>query len=64
MNDKALDPNLSKLEVVKAYWPNHSIETHIMSQNPIELMDIQLEIVSLGDPLTNRPKSADPALAG
>tara|TARA_Y100000816_G_scaffold184308_1_gene133595 strand:- start:206 stop:1270 length:1065 start_codon:yes stop_codon:yes gene_type:complete len=38
MNDKALDPNLSKLEVVKAYWPSHSIETHIMSKNPIELL--------------------------
>lgn len=38
MNDKALNPNLSKLEVVKAYWPNHSIETHIMSKNPEELL--------------------------
>ena len=39
MNEKALDPNLSKLEVVKAYWPNHSIETHIMSENPIKLIN-------------------------
>tara|TARA_B100000963_G_scaffold358244_1_gene382421 strand:+ start:668 stop:1732 length:1065 start_codon:yes stop_codon:yes gene_type:complete len=38
MNKNALDPNLSKLEVVKAYWPNHSIETHIMSKNPITLL--------------------------
>ena len=39
MNDDALNPNLSKLEVVKAYWPNHSIETHIMSKNPLPLIN-------------------------
>ena len=38
MNEKAADTKLSKLEVVKAYWPNHSIETHIMSKNPIVLL--------------------------
>ena len=39
MNNQALNPNLSKLEVVKAYWPNHSIETHIMSKNPLPLIN-------------------------
>ncbi len=39
MNVDALDPNLSKLEVVKAYWPNHSIETHVMSKNPLGLIN-------------------------
>ena len=47
MNEKASDPNLSKLEVVKAYWPNHSIETHIMSKNPIELL--KENIISFSD---------------
>ena len=31
MNKDALDTNLSKLEIVKAYWPKHKIETHINS---------------------------------
>ena len=39
MNKDAPNPNLSKLEVVKAYWPNHLIETHIMSNDPIKLLD-------------------------
>ncbi len=39
MNENALDTNLSKLEVVKAYWPNHSIETHIMSKKPFDLIN-------------------------
>ena len=39
MNKNALDTNLSKLEVVKAYWPNHSIETHIMSKTPLALIN-------------------------
>jgi len=34
-----LNPNLSRLEVVRAYWPNHSIETHIMSKNPLSLIN-------------------------
>ena len=38
MNNEASDPNLSKLELVKAYWPNHSIETHIMSKKPLALI--------------------------
>jgi len=39
MNEDSLNPNLSKLEVVRAYWPNHSIETHIMSKNPLPLIN-------------------------
>ncbi len=39
MNKDALNPNLSRLEVVRAYWPNHSIETHIMSKNPLSLIN-------------------------
>ena len=39
MNEDAADPNLSKLEVVKAYWPAHSVETHIMSKDPLNLIN-------------------------
>ena len=39
MNENALDTNLSKLEVVKACWPNHQINTHIMSKDPIKLLE-------------------------
>ena len=39
MNRSALDTNLSKLEVVRAYWPNHKIETHIMSNDPVNLIN-------------------------
>jgi pentose-5-phosphate-3-epimerase len=39
MNQNALDPKLSKVEVVKAYWPNHQIHTHIMSTNPLNCLD-------------------------
>ncbi len=39
MNQAALDTKLSKLEVVKAYWPNHEIHTHIMSTNPLNCLD-------------------------
>ena len=39
MNQNALDTKLSKLEVVKAYWPNHQIHTHIMSKHPLNCLD-------------------------
>ena len=39
MNPNAPDTNLSKLEVVKAYWPNHQIHTHIMSEHPLKCLD-------------------------
>ena len=38
MNQNALDTKLSKLEVVKAYWPNHQIHTHIMSKRPLNCL--------------------------
>ena len=46
MNDNAADPNLSKLELVKAYWPRHEINTHIMSKNPLKLLDGNIIIFS------------------
>ena len=39
MNVNALDTNLSRLELVKAYWPKHNIETHIMSKDPLKVLD-------------------------
>jgi len=39
MNKNALDAKLSKLEVVKAYWPDHKINTHIMSNHPLQILD-------------------------
>ena len=39
MNESASNPNLSKLEVVKAYWPKHIIDTHIMSKNPLNIIN-------------------------
>ena len=39
MNENALDAKLSKLEVVKAYWPDHEINTHIMSNHPLQILD-------------------------
>ena len=46
MNDKAADTNLSKLELVKAYWPHHEINTHIMSKSPLKLLDGNIIIFS------------------
>ena len=46
MNINAVDTNLSKLEVVKAFWPNHQINTHIMSNNPINLLEGNITIYS------------------
>ena len=34
MNEGASETNLYQLKVVKAYWPNHEIHTHIMSKFP------------------------------
>ena len=42
MNENALDTKLSKLEVVKAYWPNHQVHTHIMSMHPLRCMDADI----------------------
>tara|TARA_B100000989_G_C19512884_1_gene460050 strand:+ start:119 stop:1210 length:1092 start_codon:yes stop_codon:yes gene_type:complete len=43
--DKTLNPNANdiqsyKLEVIKAYWPNHKIETHIMSTKPSTIIPL------------------------
>ncbi len=42
MNQNAPDTKLSKLEVVKAYWPNHEIHTHIMSKHPLNCLDDEI----------------------
>ena len=42
MNQNAADTKLSKLEVVKAYWPNHEIHTHIMSKHPLKCLDDEI----------------------
>ena len=42
MHQSALDTKLSKLEVVKAYWPNHQIHTHIMSKHPLNCLDEEI----------------------
>ena len=42
MNQNALDTKLSKIEVVKAYWPNHQIHTHIMSKHPLNCLDASI----------------------
>ena len=39
MNENSPDLNLSRLEIVRAYWPNHEIHTHIMSKNPLNCID-------------------------
>ncbi len=60
MNQDAVDPNLSKLEVVKAYWPNHSVETHIMSKNPLELINQNIlnfsDIIYVHNEIQNKDK--------
>ena len=39
MNLNVNDPDLSKFNEVKKIWPNHKIETHIMSKNPSKYID-------------------------
>tara|TARA_Y100001958_G_C21229259_1_gene554823 strand:- start:585 stop:1649 length:1065 start_codon:yes stop_codon:yes gene_type:complete len=60
MNQDALDPNLSKLEVVKAYWPNHLIETHIMSTDPLKLINKNIlyfsDIIYVHNEIKNKDK--------
>ena len=60
MNKDALDTNLSKLEIVKAYWPKHKIETHIMSNNPINLIDDKIinnsDIIYIHHEIENKDK--------
>ena len=60
MNRSALDTNLSKLEVVRAYWPKHKIETHIMSNDPVNLINDNIinnsDIIYIHHEIKNREK--------
>ena len=44
--EKYHPPTTYKLEVVKAYWPNHKIHLHIMSKYPSRYLD---EIIKFAD---------------
>jgi pentose-5-phosphate-3-epimerase len=61
MNKNAKDTNLSKLEVVKAYWPNHKIETHIMSVDPLNILNNSLlensDIIYIHHEIKNREET-------
>ena len=35
MNENISKPNFEKLSEIKQWWPNHRIESHIMSKNPL-----------------------------
>ena len=39
MNPDVDDPDLSKFDQIKKIWPNHRIESHIMSKNPLKYID-------------------------
>ena len=39
MNENVKKPNFEKLNQIKKIWPNHRIESHIMSKNPIRYID-------------------------
>jgi pentose-5-phosphate-3-epimerase/putative flippase GtrA len=39
MNENVKKPNFEKLNQIKKIWPNHRIESHIMSKNPIKYID-------------------------
>ena len=60
LNNNAPDTNLSKLEVVKAYWPQHNIETHIMSKDPLNLIENNIincsDIIYIHHEILNREK--------
>ena len=47
MNNKVEDPDFSKLEEIKKIWPNHKIESHIMSKNPSKYLDKLLPLSDL-----------------
>ena len=40
MNENVKKPNFEKLNQIKKIWPNHRIESHIMSKNPIRYIDL------------------------
>jgi len=39
MNESVDGPNFEKFHEIKKKWPNHRIESHIMSKNPIQYID-------------------------
>ena len=39
MNSNVNDPDLTKFEEIKKIWPNHRIESHIMSKHPKKYID-------------------------
>jgi len=39
MNSDVEDPDFSKFDEVRKKWPNHRIESHIMSKNPLKYVD-------------------------
>ena len=43
MHKEASDTNLHQLNIVKAYWPNHKIHTHIMSKFPSKWLNKAIE---------------------
>ncbi len=39
MNENIGEPNFKKLNYIKKKWPNHRIESHIMSKNPLNYIE-------------------------
>ena len=39
INENVRKPDFNKLEEIRNQWPNHRIESHIMSKNPIKYID-------------------------
>ena len=39
MNANVSDPDFSKFDEVRKQWPNHRIESHIMSKNPLQYIE-------------------------
>ena len=39
MNENVNDPDFSKFDQVRKQWPNHKIESHIMSKKPFKYLD-------------------------
>ena len=39
MNPNVSNPDFSKFDQIRKRWPNHRIESHIMSKNPLQYLD-------------------------
>ena len=39
MNEDVKDIDFNKIEEIKKFWPNHKIESHIMSQTPTKYIE-------------------------